>query len=283
MTKVTNETTAVIKVKGLGIIAFNSDDQIFEEALLQAPGHKMVVRVIGPTSEIDTTEKTWFEEDISSTSGVKIEIYGGRDSTVPGYDLNMNGSIDRLNLNQNNHSDFGWIPDLSQELNGVDLVRREPPVVGRVGVVTLGIKNARFSAAMPGTADHRENPFFMKYEYNSDVPIPFGFMAPEYLAEIESNEVTINITGTVTRPPGTLPHVPGHPYEIGITNIDPDDTNTMNDLRYIYQFLMHPDAGKECSLEAWTRHTAVGMPPISGWDYCHGGKSGLNGIRQFYP
>jgi hypothetical protein len=283
MTKVTNATTARITVKGLGIMALNSDLGRFEEILLKAPNHKIKIKVVGPTSETDTTQKVWFDEDVSNLNGVKVDIFGGGSSSVPSYQLNTGGPVNRLDLNQNNHTDFGWIPNISEELNGARLVRRNPPV-NRVEVVELYIKNALFSAKMPGPTSHRQNPFFMKYEPNSAIPTLFGFMAPEYVGEIESDEVTINIEGVTSQSPGKRPHVPGHPYEIGITNVDSRPTNTMNDLQYIYQFLMHPVAGMDRDLEAWARYTAVGVPPIDGWDYCHGGFWGesAKGIGEFY-
>lgn len=238
-----NSATALVRVRGLGIVCFNQTRNRGEVALLRDGRHTLSVRISKPAfveeAESDTVNYddvvTYESLDPMSTS---IEISGEGNSTINGYEIFTGETFDRLNSENNDPNDFRWIVRMeSDELHGTNLVRNDNAAErNQVQVSKLFISNALFY-----TNEISEKFFFEKIKKDADGNElgreDFGFIAETVGAKIESEFVSIKLKTGVEEHTHVFPRIIGNPVKIEITNMDLNPQAVISDMPDYYRFL----------------------------------------------
>lgn len=243
MPVIENSATALVRVRGLGIICFNQTRNRGEVALLRDGRHTLSVRISKPAfveeAESDTVNYddivTYESLDPMSTS---IEINGQGNSTISGYEIFTGKTFDRLNGEDNDPNDFRWIVKMeSDELHGANLVRNDNLAErNQVQINKLFISNALFY-----TNEINEKFFFEKIKKDETgrelAREDFGFIAETVGAKIESEFVSIKLKIGAEEHTHVFPRIVGNPVKIEITNMDLNPQAVISDMPDYYRFL----------------------------------------------
>lgn len=273
------DATAIVKVRGLGLAAFNPNKKRFENAILRHGNHELKMQISGPNGY-------QFDLKIPKVDGVEISITTIGKPETEHYDRYVREPFVRLAGSANDLNDYRWIFNFGSEFNGQKLVKNDvarpqdkPPVT------KLFIENGLFYAMMPEPDQWTLQPFFFKVNTETAERIPFGFLSESIGVRMKAKGILIciSIDGQIEEKL-ELDHVDDAPYRIAIENVDSSDTASPNEIDVLYQFLSHPQ-GKVYGFEGWVPFVSAdgSASDTSGKNYCHVGESDGDGIDDFLP
>lgn len=270
-----NSATALVRVRGLGIVCFNQKKNRGEVALLRDGRHALSIRISKPSFVEEARSDTVSYDDIVTYESLdpmttSIEISGEGNSMINGYEIFTGETFDRLNGESNDENDFRWIVKMeSDELHGTSLVRNDDLAArNQVQVNKLFISNALFY-----TNEINEKLFFEKIKKDADGNIlgkeDFGYIAETVGAKIESEFVSFKLKIGGEEHTHVFPRVAGSPVKIEISNMDPDPKSIISDMPDYYRFLKD-ESGIEYDLNnvANDADTNVG-DSTNGEEFCH--------------
>ncbi|HMT06723.1 MAG TPA: hypothetical protein PKA82_01880 [Pyrinomonadaceae bacterium] len=278
------DATAFVKVRGLGIAAFNETKKVFENAILRHGKHKLRVTVKGPKivgGKPSRNDEVLFDLPITDLLNVKIKVSTTGTPETSGIKRYTPGWFSRL-VGLNDPNDLRWVLNFGSELHGNKLVKNTTTTPGQKPAVSrLEIANAWFFSEIPEPRDLKKGPYFLKKDDQTGTREPFGFMAESIVGRMKATSVVLDIDTPKKKHHKEFVHVDMRPYTIEITNVDSSTTSTPNEIKILYKFLKNP-AGKQYDLEGWVPFTPKGSSS-TGMDYCHITDGDGGGIDEFLP
>jgi hypothetical protein len=271
-----NSATALVRVRGLGIICFNQTKNRGEVALIRDGRHTLSLRISKPVFVEEAENDTVSYDDIVTYESLdpmstSIEINGEGNSTINGYEIFKGENFDRLGGEENDPNDFRWIVKMeSDELHGASLVRNDNLAErNQIQVSKLFIGNALFY-----TNEINEKFFFEKIKKDVDGGETgredFGFIAETVGAKIESEFVSVKLRIGSEEHTHVFPRIIGSPVKIEITNMDLNPQAVISDMPDYYRFL-RDESGVKFDLNNVgndTDETASG-DSTTGEEFCH--------------
>jgi hypothetical protein len=269
-----NSATALVRVRGLGIVCFNRFKNRGEMGLLRDGKHTLSLKISKPVFIEEATSDTVSYDDIVTYESLdplstEIEISGEGNSTVNGYEIFMGEKFDRLNAEDNDPNDFRWIVRMeSEELHGGALVRNDDVAArSQIQVSQLFVSNALFY-----TNDINENLVFEKIKKEAGGKEvgreDFGFIAETVGAKIESEFVRVRIKTGGEEHIHVFPRVIGSPVKIEVNNIDFNSKSIVSDMPDYYRFLKD-ESGVEFDLNNVNNDGQAAGDSTTGDDFCH--------------
>lgn len=269
-----NSATALVRVRGLGIVCFNQARKRSEIALLRDGRHTLSIRISKPSFVEEAKSDTVSYDDIViyeslDPMSTSIEISGEGNSMVNGYEIFMDEKFDRLNDEDNDPNDFRWIVKMeSDEMHGASLVRNDDLAArNQVQVNKLFISNALFY-----TNEINENFFFEKIKKDADGNIlgkeDFGYIAETIGAKIESEFVSFKLKIGGEEHTHVFPRIAGSPVKIEISNMDPDPKSIISDMPDYYRFLKD-ESGTQFDLNNVNNDDPNAGDSTNGEEFCH--------------
>ncbi len=271
-----NSATALVRVRGLGIVCFNQFKNRGEVALLRDGRHTLSVRISKPAFVEEAQSDTVSYDDIVTYESLdpmstSIEISGEGNSTVNGYEIFTGEKFNRLNGEENDPNDFRWIVKMeSDELHGGALVRNDNLAArNQIQVSKLFVSNALFY-----TNEINEKFFFEKIKKDASGKEvgreDFGFIAETVGAKIESEFVRIRLKIGVEEHTHVFPRIIGSPVKIEVINMDLNPQGVISDMPDYYRFLKD-ESGVEFDLNNVSNDAdeQASGDSTTGDDFCH--------------
>lgn len=275
MPVIENSATALVRVRGLGIVCFNQARNRGEVALLRDGRHALSIKISKPAFVEEAKNDTVSYDNIVTYNSLdpmstSIEISGAGNSTINGYEIFKGENFDRLNGEDNDPNDFRWIVKMeSDELHGTNLVRNDDlNARNQVQANRLFISNALFY-----TNEINEKLFFEKIKKDADGNIlgkeEFGYIAETVGAKIESESVIFKLKIGSEEHTHVFPRIIGSPVKIEISNMDPDPKSIISDMPDYYRFLKD-ESGIEYDLNNVNNDTDTLIgDSTNGEEFCH--------------
>ena len=265
--------TVLFRFTGLGIVCPNKDKQRAEIAALRDGTHKLIVK-LQKLAYLEGSEKdAVVYQDFATyenlpADGVQIDIKAVSNPAIEGFEIYQNGDFDRLGSSDVN--DFRWIVNLHELHGGNGTADLTPTMAQPYPLAKIYLKNGLLYA-------HKVNRdlFFEKVEKDvagiATQREVFGNVGETVGAKIEGDEVSFTIRIGDREETHSLKRVPGFPYRIEITNIDPSADAIFSDMPDYYQYLSSA-SGKQVDLNPLVEDEdgePGGGGSISQKDFCH--------------